>query len=68
MEESSTKISIDAEVKDNLKRIPLLTVRASPRDGDAWVKRLKEEYTALIKVLYHFYGHLCVVFSMCEIK
>ncbi|ETV82270.1 hypothetical protein, variant 1 [Aphanomyces astaci] len=30
------------------QRIPVLNVRAGPRDGGEWIKRLKEEYTALI--------------------
>ena len=28
----------------------MLSVRAGPRDGEEWVKRLKEEYMALITV------------------
>jgi hypothetical protein len=31
-------------------KIPLLTIRAGPRDGDQWLERLKQEYKALIKV------------------
>eukprot|EP00030_Apusomonadida_sp_AF-17_P000389 a174400_653.p1 GENE.a174400_653~~a174400_653.p1 ORF type:complete len:311 (-),score=114.03 a174400_653:35-946(-) len=31
-----------------VKKIPLLRVRAGPRDGPEWVARLKEEYAALI--------------------
>lgn len=40
---------IDAGTKRTVQRIPLLTVRAGPRDGARWVDRLKEEYTALIQ-------------------
>ena len=29
--------------------IPLLKTKAGPRDGEAWMARLKEEYLALIK-------------------
>ncbi|KAL6040505.1 Ubiquitin-fold modifier-conjugating enzyme 1 [Balamuthia mandrillaris] len=40
---------MDGTTKETVKKIPLLTVKAGPRDGDEWIKRLKEEYTALIK-------------------
>ncbi|KAG9404755.1 Ubiquitin-fold modifier-conjugating enzyme 1 [Aphanomyces cochlioides] len=39
---------IDEGTKRTVQKIPLLTVRAGPRDGEEWIKRLKEEYTALI--------------------
>ena len=42
---------ISEATKDKVKRIPLLTVRAGPRDGDAWARRLKEEYKALIALV-----------------
>ena len=38
------------EVKRTLSSIPLLQTKASPRDKELWVQRLKEEYQALIKV------------------
>ena len=41
---------MDAGTKATVAKIPLLTVKAGPRDGDKWVARLKEELTALIKV------------------
>lgn len=41
---------MDEHTKATVKKIPLLTVNAGPRDADLWVKRLKEEYAALIKV------------------
>ena len=48
---SSVAAAIDAGTRRTLERIPLMTVRAGPRSGvDEWKKRLKEEYTALIKV------------------
>ena len=31
-----------------MQRLPLLTVKAGPRDGEEWIKRMKEEYMALI--------------------
>jgi len=40
---------MDAEIKTTVQKIPLLTVDAGPRESDLWIKRLKEEYTALIK-------------------
>ncbi|KAL9652709.1 hypothetical protein ABK040_015759 [Willaertia magna] len=37
-------------MKETLKKIPLLKEKGGPRDGDeAWEKRLKEEYAALIQ-------------------
>ena len=38
----------DPSTKSTLTRIPLLTTKAGPRDGDAWKQRLKEEYKSLI--------------------
>lgn len=32
-----------------MQKIPLLTVKAGPRDGADWIERLKEELAALIK-------------------
>jgi hypothetical protein len=43
---------MDDSTKATVQKIPLLTTNAGPRDGEQWVKRLKEEYAALIKVLY----------------
>jgi len=40
---------MDESTKQTVAKIPLLTVNAGPRDNDIWVKRLKEEYAALIK-------------------
>eukprot|EP00270_Netrium_digitus_P019486 TRINITY_DN7693_c0_g1_i1.p1 TRINITY_DN7693_c0_g1~~TRINITY_DN7693_c0_g1_i1.p1 ORF type:complete len:180 (+),score=17.10 TRINITY_DN7693_c0_g1_i1:396-935(+) len=39
----------DTGTKATVQTIPLLTVKAGPRDGELWKKRLKEEYQALIK-------------------
>lgn len=36
------------EMKTTVQKLPLLKVKAGPRDGDTWVQRLKEEYMALI--------------------
>jgi hypothetical protein len=36
--------SWDANTLGAVKKIPLLTTRAGPRDKEEWTKRLKEEY------------------------
>lgn len=45
----------DAAFEDSAEKvaavIPLLTVRAGPRDGAPWRERLKEEYKALIQYI-----------------
>ncbi len=41
---------VDEATKKTLASIPLLRTKASPRDGDEWATRLKEEYMSLIKV------------------
>lgn len=41
---------MDEGTKTTVSKLPLLTVRASPRDKEAWTARLKEELTALIQV------------------
>lgn len=41
---------VDESTRKTLSNIPLLQTKASPRDKDLWVQRLKEEYQALIKV------------------
>lgn len=43
---------VDDGLKKTLSNIPLLQTRAGPRDKDIWVQRLKEEYQALIKVIF----------------
>lgn len=48
---------VDANTKKTLQNIPLLQTKASPRDKDLWIQRLKEEYQSLIKVKkknFHF--------------
>ena len=39
---------VDATTKATVQKLPMLTVKAGPRDGEEWIKRIKEEYTALI--------------------
>ena len=40
----------DEQTKSTVPKLPLLSVRAGPRDGEEWIKRMKEEYLALITV------------------
>ena len=39
---------VDEATKKTLSKLPLMRTKAGPRDGDAWVQRLKEEYKGLI--------------------
>jgi hypothetical protein len=48
---ASKRRKMDDNTKVTVQKIPLLTVNAGPRDAELWVKRLKEEYVALIKVI-----------------
>lgn len=41
--------SWDSGTLSAVKKIPLLTVNAGPRDGERWTARLREEYLALIQ-------------------
>ena len=43
--------SYDASTVRTAQRIPMLSVRAGPRDGAPWRDRLKEEYKALIQYI-----------------
>lgn len=43
---------VDEATRKTVAAIPTLKTKAGPRDKDEWVQRLKEEYTALIKVLF----------------
>merc|ERR1719401_1072743 len=40
---------LNDKTKAEVQQIPLLTVKAGPRDGDEWIKRLQEELQTLIK-------------------
>ena len=40
---------MDAGTKATVQKMPTLTVKACPRDGDEWAERLKEELACLIK-------------------
>jgi hypothetical protein len=41
---------VDEITKKTLSNIPLLKTKASPRDGEQWRQRLKEELQVLIQV------------------
>ncbi len=45
---------VDEVTKKTLSNIPLLKIKASPRDGEQWRQRLKEELQALIHVKIYF--------------
>ena len=40
---------VDAATKASVGKIPILKTKAGPRDKEAWVARLKEEYVSLIQ-------------------
>ena len=39
---------VDEATKKTLSNIPMMRTKAGPRDKEAWVQRLKEEYKGLI--------------------
>jgi ufm1-conjugating enzyme 1 len=41
---------VDEVTKKTLSNIPLLKTKASPREGEQWRQRLKEELQALIQL------------------
>lgn len=41
-------VPLDNATKSTVQSIPLLSVRAGPRDGDQWIARLKQELNSLI--------------------
>ena len=49
MVDSGRSSKLPCSFKADVQKIPLLTVKAGPRDGADWVERLKEELAALIK-------------------
>ena len=46
----SQMAGVDEATKKTVQKLPMLTVKAGPRDGEEWIKRMKEEYMALIAV------------------
>lgn len=57
---------MDEGTKNTVSKLPLLTVRASPRDNEAWTARLKEELTALIQVLFMSSGSAHSAIFLCD--
>ncbi len=45
---STNSTMVDEATKKTLSNIPLMRTNAGPRDKEAWVNRLKEEYRGLI--------------------
>lgn len=54
---SNDSVPIDNSTKSTVQKIPLLSIRAGPRDKDQWVARLKQELKSLIQVRCCL--HLC---------
>src|SRR5690554_5904789 len=44
---------VDDSLKAAVRKIPLLSIRAGPKDGERWLDRLKQELKALISVCHH---------------
>uniref|UniRef100_A0A7S3D0F7 Ubiquitin-fold modifier-conjugating enzyme 1 n=1 Tax=Palpitomonas bilix TaxID=652834 RepID=A0A7S3D0F7_9EUKA len=42
---------MDESTKSTVQKLPLLTIKAGPREKEKWTERLKEEYAALIKYI-----------------
>lgn len=60
-EESTTiEMPLDKSTISTVQQIPLLSIKAGPRDGDQWIARLKQELNALIKVNSNT---ICIVIS-----
>lgn len=55
---------MDDATKKSLSSIPLLTVKAGPRDKELWPQRLKEEYQSLIKVRRSLYLQLLHILTL----
>lgn len=49
----TTAVPLDKQTKATVQAIPLLSVRAGPRDGAEWIARLKQELTSLISYVNH---------------
>jgi ufm1-conjugating enzyme 1 len=43
--------TIDEGTKSTVKKLPLMTINAGPRDKEAWEGRLKQELQALIRYI-----------------
>eukprot|EP00347_Sterkiella_histriomuscorum_P012350 403368933 len=42
---------METNVQDSLEKLPFIKANAGPLDGEAWIERLKEEYTVLIQYI-----------------
>ena len=42
---------METNVQDSLEKLPFIKTTAGPLDGEAWIERLKEEYTVLIQYI-----------------
>jgi hypothetical protein len=61
---------VDEVTKKTLSNIPLLKTKASPRDGEQWRQRLKEELQSLIQVNIDYTVQLKIkmnIFSMLQL-
>ena len=47
---------MDDRTKEKITKIPLLTTRAGPRDGDQWVARLKVFLYCFLFCFFVFYS------------
>lgn len=47
--EDTTTPPIPSSIRSSVSKLPLLSVRAGPRDGDGWLARLKQELQTLIQ-------------------
>ena len=56
---------VDEVTKKTLSNIPLLKTKASPRDGEQWRQRLKEELQALIQVNEETIGEKFIALIDC---
>lgn len=42
---------METNLQDSLEKLPFIKTTAGPLDGEAWIERLKEEYTVLIQYI-----------------
>jgi hypothetical protein len=52
-EPPTVAVPLDSQTKATVQAIPLLSVRAGPRDGADWIARLKQELNSLISYVNH---------------
>ena len=49
-DDSAADVPLDNATKNTVQKIPLLSIKAGPRDKKEWIERLKQELNALITV------------------